>query len=71
MPPRLARVLRAVRRHPGLVLAAVLCAPWLFGSSEPAWGGVAVGVLLLAGPVLVVRGVLLLLDDLRRAGRRP
>ena len=71
MPPRFASMVRAAGRRPGFVLAALLCAPWLLGSSEPAWGGVAAAVFVLAVPVLVVRGVLLLLDDLRRTDRRP
>ena len=59
-----------MRHHPGTVLLAVLCGPWLLGFPEPAWGGVAFGAVLLAVPFMILRGTLLFMDDLRGRDRR-
>ena len=78
MPPALTpparrallRMLHWMRYHPGTVLMAVLCGPYLLGFPEPAWGGVALGAVLLAVPFMILRGTLLFMDDLRGKGRR-
>lgn len=51
-------------RYAGLALYAALLAPWLL-TGDPDWAGVAGGVMVLTIPLLVLRGTLLFLGDLR------
>jgi len=65
-----AALIRFVRRHPGLTLYFGLIAPWLLGSQEPAWAGVAGGLLVLTIPMLLLGGAARFVGDYRRFIRR-
>lgn len=53
------------------VVFVLLLLPWLLGSQNPSWAGAAGGLLILALPLLLLRGFWLLAGDLRRLGQRP
>jgi len=52
------------------IIFLVLLAPWLLGSQDQGYVGLAGGVLILLPVVLIVRGAWLLAGDFWRIGRR-
>ncbi len=52
------------------IISLVLVAPWLLGSQDQGYVGLAGGALILLPVVLIVRGAWLLVGDFWRISRR-